>query len=275
MALPDFLVIGAPKAGSTALHAALAQHPALHMSPVKEPKFFLSDGPPPARGGPGDAQTYREHVWRRPDYEALFDGAPAGGAARRVHPAVPARPGRAPPHPRADPAGQADRRAAGSGRAGALQLDAPVVGRARADRGLRPRLRGGAAPDRGGLGQLLALHQPRPVRRAAGAPVPPVPPRAGAGAALPLAGRQPGGDARPDLRLPRRRAGDHRQPAPGERDRASRGDASPPRGGQGGAGRRRRGPVPARHRRGGAEQAARARAAAQRAPAPAAHLGRA
>ena len=62
MALPDFLVIGAPKAGSTALHAALAQHPALHMSPVKEPKFFLSDGPPPARGGPGDAQTYREHV---------------------------------------------------------------------------------------------------------------------------------------------------------------------------------------------------------------------
>jgi hypothetical protein len=78
MALPDFLIIGAPKAGTTALHAALAQHPGLYMSPVKEPKFFLSDGPPPARGGPGDAQTYREHVWRRADYEALFDGAPAG-----------------------------------------------------------------------------------------------------------------------------------------------------------------------------------------------------
>ena len=78
MALPDFLIAGAPKAGSTALHAALAQHPGLYMSPVKEPKFFLSDGPPPARGGPGDAQTYREHVWRRADYEALFDGAPAG-----------------------------------------------------------------------------------------------------------------------------------------------------------------------------------------------------
>src|SRR5437763_15136111 len=76
MALPDFLVIGAPKAGTTALHAALAQHPALHMSPVKEPKFFLTDGPPPTRGGPGDAQTYTEHIWRRADYEALFDGAP-------------------------------------------------------------------------------------------------------------------------------------------------------------------------------------------------------
>ena len=78
MALPDFLVIGAPKAGTTALHAALAGHPDLYMSPVKEPKFFLTDGPPPTRGGPGDAQTYREHVWRRADYEALFAAAPEG-----------------------------------------------------------------------------------------------------------------------------------------------------------------------------------------------------
>ncbi|HEY2286623.1 MAG TPA: sulfotransferase, partial [Streptosporangiaceae bacterium] len=76
--MPDFLVIGAPKAGTTALHVALARHPGLYMSPVKEPKFFLTDGPPPAKGGPGDALTYREHVWRRPDYEALFDPAPPG-----------------------------------------------------------------------------------------------------------------------------------------------------------------------------------------------------
>jgi len=78
MALPHFLVIGAPKAGTTALHAALARHPGLYLSAVKEPKFFLTDGPPPRRGGPGDAQTYREHVWRRADYEGLFSAAPAG-----------------------------------------------------------------------------------------------------------------------------------------------------------------------------------------------------
>ena len=78
MALPDFFVAGAPKAGTTALHAALARHPSLYMSAVKEPKFFLSDGPPPTRGGPGDVRTYREHVWRRDEYEALFDPAPAG-----------------------------------------------------------------------------------------------------------------------------------------------------------------------------------------------------
>src|SRR5450755_1273606 len=76
MALPDFFIAGVPKAGSTALHVALARHPALFMSAVKEPKFFLTDGPPPAQGGPGDAKTYREHVWRRSDYEALFAAAP-------------------------------------------------------------------------------------------------------------------------------------------------------------------------------------------------------
>src|SRR5579871_2789274 len=78
MTLPDFFIAGVPKAGTTALHSALARHPELYLSPVKEPKFFLTDGPPPTEGGPGDAKTYREHVWRRQDYEALFAGAPPG-----------------------------------------------------------------------------------------------------------------------------------------------------------------------------------------------------
>ena len=76
MPLPDFLIAGVPKAGTTALHAALAGHPELFLPAVKEPKFFLSDGPPPRHGGPGDVQTYQEHVWRRADYEALFAAAP-------------------------------------------------------------------------------------------------------------------------------------------------------------------------------------------------------
>jgi len=78
MALPDFLVAGAPKSGTTALNAALSRHPGLFLSPIKEPKFFLTDGPPPTKGGPGDALTYREHIWQRDRYEALFDAAPAG-----------------------------------------------------------------------------------------------------------------------------------------------------------------------------------------------------
>src|SRR4051812_13577463 len=78
MPLPDFLIAGVPKAGTTALHAALVRHPGLFLPAVKEPKFFLTDGRPPATGGPGDVQTYQEHVWRPEDYEALFDPAPPG-----------------------------------------------------------------------------------------------------------------------------------------------------------------------------------------------------
>jgi hypothetical protein len=78
VALPQFFIAGAPKAGTTGLYAALVRHPELFLPTVKEPKFFLSDGPPPRRGGPGDAQTYQEHIWRRRDYAALFNPAPAG-----------------------------------------------------------------------------------------------------------------------------------------------------------------------------------------------------
>lgn len=78
MALPDFLLLGAPKAGTTALHVALARHPDVCMSGIKEPKFFLVDGEPPSGGGPGDAKTYSEYVWRREDYEALWDDAAPG-----------------------------------------------------------------------------------------------------------------------------------------------------------------------------------------------------
>jgi hypothetical protein len=81
MALPDFLIIGAPKAGSTAMHDALAAHPQLYASPVKEPKFFMCDGKPPdgsRQRGPGDAHSAREWIWRHADYERLFDDAPEG-----------------------------------------------------------------------------------------------------------------------------------------------------------------------------------------------------
>ena len=74
---PDVLIIGAPKAGTTALHAALAQHPQVYASPVKEPKYYMCwDAPPPTYRGPGDAHSNQEWIWRRADYESLFRGAP-------------------------------------------------------------------------------------------------------------------------------------------------------------------------------------------------------
>ena len=74
---PDALIIGAPKAGTSALHVALAQHPQIYASPVKEPKYFMCwDAPPPAYRGPGDGHSNQEWIWRREEYEALFRGAP-------------------------------------------------------------------------------------------------------------------------------------------------------------------------------------------------------
>lgn len=79
MAFPDFFIVGAPKAGTTALHATLAVHPQVFMPRFKEPKFFLYDGVRPVGPrGPGDAHGTRESIWRRDRYEALFSDAPPG-----------------------------------------------------------------------------------------------------------------------------------------------------------------------------------------------------
>jgi sulfotransferase family protein len=40
--LPTFFLAGVPRAGTTSLHAYLAQHPQVFMSPVKEPHFFAA-----------------------------------------------------------------------------------------------------------------------------------------------------------------------------------------------------------------------------------------
>ena len=62
MTLPNFLIIGAMKSGTTALYYYLAQHPQVYMSPVKEPNFFCSEG-----------QASREDtVARLETYQGLF-----------------------------------------------------------------------------------------------------------------------------------------------------------------------------------------------------------
>ena len=40
MTMPNFLIIGAARSGTTSLHHYLGQHPDIYMSPVKEPSFF-------------------------------------------------------------------------------------------------------------------------------------------------------------------------------------------------------------------------------------------
>lgn len=47
MTLPNFLMIGAAKSGTTALHEFIRQHPSVYMSPRKELRFFSNITPPP------------------------------------------------------------------------------------------------------------------------------------------------------------------------------------------------------------------------------------
>ena len=62
---PNLFVVGAAKAGTTALHRALAGHPAVHMSPVKEPHFLADVADPPP-------ETPRPPVRSEAEYLALF-----------------------------------------------------------------------------------------------------------------------------------------------------------------------------------------------------------
>ncbi len=43
MTAPNFFVVGAPKAGTTSLYHYLDQHPAVYVSPIKEPCFFAPE----------------------------------------------------------------------------------------------------------------------------------------------------------------------------------------------------------------------------------------
>lgn len=60
MRLPDFIIIGAAKAGTTSLYKVLSQHPDIFMSSPKEPEFFARD------------DRYAEGIEH---YARLFEGA--------------------------------------------------------------------------------------------------------------------------------------------------------------------------------------------------------
>ena len=85
MSLPNFLIIGAAKAGTNALYHYLRQHPQIYMSPWKEPKFFAFEteadlGFRAANGR--DAPVNASVILDQTAYEELFDDARDGELAR-------------------------------------------------------------------------------------------------------------------------------------------------------------------------------------------------
>lgn len=75
---PSLLVVGATKAGTTALDEYLRQHPDLFFSSAREPNYFaFPDAQVPYRGHDGrPAPMARTSVTDTADYLALFRGAP-------------------------------------------------------------------------------------------------------------------------------------------------------------------------------------------------------
>lgn len=73
--LPNFLIIGAAKAGTTSIYNYLNQHPQIYMSPLKEPNFFALEGQKFDFRGPGDREYIeRFSVTDRERYSELFQG---------------------------------------------------------------------------------------------------------------------------------------------------------------------------------------------------------
>ena len=73
--LPNFLLIGAEKSGTTSIHNHLRAHPDVFMARVKEPLFFAFEGRTVAFKGPGDDEFNRRIVTTPEAYQALFAGA--------------------------------------------------------------------------------------------------------------------------------------------------------------------------------------------------------
>ena len=78
---PDFLIIGAAKAGTTALFKAIGRHPRVFCPAAKEPRFLSYAGAPPAFRGPHGESHSRRVIARASDYHALFSECPPGSLA--------------------------------------------------------------------------------------------------------------------------------------------------------------------------------------------------
>ncbi len=85
MPLPNFLIIGATKSGTTSLYRYIGQHPDVYMSLIKELRFFVVNGSgAQLYRGPTDDSRYP--VTCLGDYLSYFEGAAAETAIGEATP---------------------------------------------------------------------------------------------------------------------------------------------------------------------------------------------
>jgi len=70
--LPNFLIIGAPKSGTTSLGRYLRHHPEVFIPLAEEPKYFAYPGRPPEYQSPDRSAVVKSTHWRLDEYRELF-----------------------------------------------------------------------------------------------------------------------------------------------------------------------------------------------------------
>lgn len=83
---PTFVVIGAAKAGTTALYWYLDEHPQTYMSPLKETNFFAYGRDANGRLRYGDPELHRFPIRTRSAYDELFADAGHADAVGEISP---------------------------------------------------------------------------------------------------------------------------------------------------------------------------------------------
>ena len=87
MTLPSFIILGAAKAGTTALYRYMEQHPQIGMSRVKETNYFALAGESLDFRGPGDRDYIgRFTVTTEDDYAEQFRGCEGSDAIGEASP---------------------------------------------------------------------------------------------------------------------------------------------------------------------------------------------
>ena len=71
--LPNFLIVGASRCGTTSLYHYLKEHPDVFMSSIKEPSFILSQFSKVPKNGIGDDR--KKYIGNFDDYGKLFEKA--------------------------------------------------------------------------------------------------------------------------------------------------------------------------------------------------------
>jgi len=94
--LPNFIVVGFPKCGSTALHYYLENHPEIFMPVQKELHFFTSDKLLKLSNGPGDKEVKKFMITSIEDYQKAYKNTKNEKAIGEVSPSYINHPDRIP-----------------------------------------------------------------------------------------------------------------------------------------------------------------------------------